>query len=87
MRIIDADEAQKYADENMTEFSAGIVRFALSVAKTIEAEPVRHGRWCRGQCTACETINPAYKKDWNGDYIFKETPYCPNCGAKMDMEG
>lgn len=47
---------------------------------------VVYGRWDRGECSACKAINPAYTKDWNGDYIFKKTNYCPNCGAKMDRE-
>lgn len=52
---------------------------------TIEAEPVRHGKWVmigadkRGRggihkCTACNNTYP---------YTCK---FCPNCGAKMDLE-
>ena len=56
---------------------------------TIEAEPVVHGRW--------ETF---LDEDWGGNTTYlhghkkcgyvvrscleKGTPYCPNCGAKMD---
>lgn len=48
---------------------------------TIEAEPVRHGRWIKNksgsqlypyECTACNE---------SCDYPF---PYCPICGAKMN---
>jgi hypothetical protein len=47
---------------------------------TVEAEPVRHGRWIaqddtftRFRCSVCELKNyDGYGK------------YCPNCGAKMD---
>lgn len=58
----------------------------LKKAPTIEAEPVRHGRWERTsvlvgcmkweyfyECTACGRSGENYK-----------THYCPNCGAKMD---
>lgn len=49
---------------------------------TIEAEPVRHGRWeyvdyggfGNWHCTVCRKICIC-----NGDF-----DYCPNCGAKMD---
>ena len=53
-------------------------------APTIEAEPVRHGRWVNThsdsefvQCCLCKY--PVYAA-WN------VTNYCPNCGAKMDLE-
>ena len=48
--------------------------------RTVEAEPVRHGRWktkvidttfCY-QCSACNSV-----------YVG-ETTYCPHCGAKMN---
>lgn len=51
---------------------------------TIEAEPVRHGRWIndelRGKyiCTCCN------KGTWRGYGVFD---FCPNCGADMREEG
>ena len=42
-------------------------------ASAIDAEPVRHGRWHHGECSACKGICIHYKP-----------PYCPNYGAKMD---
>ena len=51
---------------------------------TVEAEPVRHGRWNYRHeddwcyCTACGT-------DAEGsDGECLETDYCPHCGARMD---
>ena len=59
----------------------------LNNAKTIEAEPVRHGRWIDaypdiepnpmfmyGICSEC-----GFEQG-----ISKYLSYCPNCGAKMD---
>lgn len=52
---------------------------------TIEAEPVRHGRWIerpntKGQvyCSECGTLEKIT------DNNFKSRR-CPNCGAKMDL--
>ena len=54
---------------------------------TVDAEPVRHGKWWRyplsqvgfpdhiymmRQCSECEKV---FDQKWN---------YCPNCGARMD---
>ena len=48
---------------------------------TIDAEPVRHGKWIEyptadgmNQCSACGVLR------------FGESKYCPNCGARMDEE-
>ena len=55
----------------------------LDEAPTIEAEPVRHGRWIHdinnlygcSECFGRETMSHKKLK-----------PYCPNCGAKMDAK-
>ena len=51
----------------------------ISKISVIEAEPIRHGRWidCSNgwMCSVCGQDN-TYDK-----------PYCPNCGAKMDLKG
>lgn len=43
-----------------------------------DVAPVKHGKWNRTtsdyECSNCQ---------YPMDYI---TPYCPNCGAKMDLE-
>ena len=53
-----------------------------------DAEPVRHGRWIKENiraksylrlCTACRKIS--YFCGTGCSYN-----YCPNCGAKMDLE-
>ena len=47
---------------------------------------VRHGRWkCNKPCPVCggdrfDGLDADIWADW-------EPPYCPNCGAKMDLEG
>ena len=48
----------------------------------------RRGRWIRtgedGYCSICNCDMPIYKEDWEWRYL--ETPYCPNCGARMEGE-
>ena len=61
---------------------------------TADVEPVKHGHWYnrggRFRCSVCDT--KAYLKDvggtggWSHEYIQQKSPYCPNCGAKMDGE-
>ena len=65
-------------------------------APTINAEPVRHGRWIDEiepnavtasgreihvfRCSACDFT-------WaNKTAVLHYFKYCPNCGAKMDLE-
>ena len=59
---------------------------------TADVAPVRHGRWYsrggRFRCSVCD--NKAFLKDiggtggWSHEYEQQKSPYCPNCGAKMD---
>ena len=65
-------------------------------APTIETVPVKYGRWImmdgmkppeyhhHHQCSVCESYAPM-----RPPYGGKEelSPYCPACGAKMDLEG
>ncbi len=51
--------------------------YLITIAPTIEAEPIRHGKWidCGWsiKCSECGHNMP-----------FSTRNYCPNCGAKMD---
>lgn len=55
---------------------------------TIDAEPVRHGKWifspghAEGACTLCNF--KIYGRPYNNTYLIVPYNYCPNCGAKMD---
>lgn len=63
----------------------------LADIPSADVAPVRHGRWmpltdCSNEgiyCSAC------HKKVYRAEYsntMKMHSPYCPNCGAKMDME-
>ena len=55
--------------------------------KAADVAPVRHGRWLDGQCIVCGWEEPDICT-WLGydSEAWIETPYCPNCGCKMDLE-
>ena len=54
-------------------------------APAVEAEPVRHGRWNiindgrGGELLECSNCRYTFRR------LFPRY-YCPNCGAKMDLE-
>ena len=60
----------------------------LLALPTIEAEPIKHGRWISTastltgywhKCSGCGGVAIPY---YNGQDIL--SPYCPWCGARMD---
>lgn len=80
MRLIDADALKSKINLN---FSGVIMQ--IDEAPTIEAEPVRHGRWVHAKtyyesdecnCSLCGQLLTTR--------IGERMNYCPNCGAKMD---
>lgn len=91
-RLIDAEELIEVAHRERLDSRERIERMIKS-APTIDAEPVRHGRW--------DTKYLSEDEDWSGiehtigrcsvcggkvDIAGKRIPYlyCPFCGAKMD---
>ena len=97
MRLIDADALKKLVKElrddapysNVRWYVCNVILSMLgdeNQTPTIEAEPVRHGRWVSDEvdvlfhCSVCETqISTSW--DYDCDEMWN---YCPNCGAKMD---
>jgi hypothetical protein len=79
MRLIDADalnldyEVDMADDWKTAHEMANIVKYA----PTIDAVPVRHGKWVIEDghvcCSECGEIS-------------KEYNYCPYCGARMDAD-
>lgn len=89
MRLIDADNikytrllSQQGLDMEL------VAKVAIDNMPTVDAEPVRHGRWGKFEafplmpslngfpCSVCSL----HVREKIGLY------YCPNCGAKMDEE-
>lgn len=94
MRLIDADALKK----DLTRFYDNEVtaRELIDEQPTIEAEPVRHGRWIKMtgmmppeyhghyECSECHWHMKGLRSSWTRE---EELTYCPNCGAIMDGGG
>ena len=84
MRLIDADEAIINFGFEWDDILPTRDEFVEFIKKqpTIEAEPVKHGRWETNSdrpdsliCSICKCGFDMWKHDPHN--------YCPNCGAKM----
>ena len=92
MRPIDADALIKKWENVQSKdisFAMAIIGAINDVKKapTIDAVPVRHGKWIKwfedadGQWMRCSECQMMF-------YVGKgrDGNYCPNCGARMDEE-
>ena len=69
-----------YYDTPDIDLSGGKFEAAILKIPVADVAPVRHGQWLHRKngvayCSECEV-----------DTVEDETNYCPNCGAKMDLE-
>ena len=81
MRLIDADALREMCDSPYW----CVWLSEIDDAPTIEAEPIKHGRWelrndGSGTCSECHFTQ---KNVWDYD---SHQNYCGVCGAKMDLE-
>ena len=101
MRLIDADLlttntaqiAKECAKSDAQKALIGRVLFMIKNMPTIEAEPVKHGRWIYGEdeigrdgifCSECEHFVPwCYGYYDESDDLINDNSRCPNCGARM----
>ena len=88
---IERETAKKaLADKSFQNYGYAIL--TIMEVPAADVEPVKHGHWYnrggRFRCSVCDT--KAYLKDvggtggWSHEYIQQKSPYCPNCGAKME---
>lgn len=66
-----------------------VARTAIRNLPAADVAPVRHGRWVESSipcekyvCSECG--GACWYYDYQGDVA--KSRYCPNCGAKMDLE-
>ena len=83
--LINLNDARKklYELEGSTEYNKGVTDAfnALFDLPTVEAEPIKHGRWIYPN----DETYPPYCSECKQDAIdYIESNYCPNCGARMD---
>lgn len=105
MRLIDADKIEFTANgcghpnckdicehtKDSGECCGWLVAHKREVDKipTIDAEPVRHGRWIEspdndGMDYECSNLKCRCRISYNDSRVSGDFNYCPNCGAKMD---
>ncbi len=86
-RLIDAD-AIPWDVEGVGEIPV-ITKEEIDQMPTVDAVPVRHGKWCEGtECYSddfivCSVCGEAFNVMDNDTYRFD---YCPKCGARMDED-
>lgn len=94
MRLIDADRlmaiikqrdymlADRTNSKDRGMFTLGIQQ-AVNEQPTVDAKPVVHAKWDVDEygwfCTNCHE----YLKEYEEKFLYK---FCPNCGARMDVE-
>ena len=91
-RLIDADALNREIDKVECYSRDPYVTYmseCIANAPTVDAEPVRHGKWCEGtECYSddfivCSVCGEAFNVMDNDTYRFD---YCPKCGARMVEE-
>ena len=81
--------AEKAIDD--VEYKGKTIREWIDMFATIEAYPVKHGRWewnedrCEWVCSKC-FCPPVDGLPFDDPDYEPDMDYCPNCGAKMDLE-
>ena len=66
------------------DFLPVIVKHAIEAVPSADVAPVVHAKWdANGRCTNCGGHAPFYCMT----STYHESPYCFECGAKMDGEG
>ena len=101
-RLIDAEQMENHIMESkvFNQYFKELVQSLIWGENTIEAEPVKHGRWemdvdpddgdCRcSNCRVCiDALHRRNHKMLNllGYELNTFYKYCPKCGCKMDKE-
>ena len=80
VRCIDAEAVKEDYYDGMEVGVENVLKF-IDEQPTIDAEPIRHGKWIEypaadgmNQCSVCGVLR------------FGDSNYCPNCGARMDKQ-
>lgn len=98
MRLIDADALERRMNERLRTLEAENGPYdhyacgyedaidEIEDAPTVEAEPVRHGRWIEDGCyNTCSLCGSSFDRYDDGGY-YQDFDYCPKCGQPMDAK-
>lgn len=106
MRLIDGDRLEdalrehKFDYSGETEYNDGVVEGLMMArddvieAPTIEAVPVKHGKWIPSdppdapvtKLYKCSVCGLGYEDDDTDCEVYYPWKYCPHCGAIMEIE-
>lgn len=104
MRLIDAEKLTEKINMCRKEYNGfnnidgvraiDIAQSLIYQAPTIEAEPVRHGKWIKDEsefsiklhCSVCGEDAVCSRNAWGDPEEYFRTDFCPNCGARMAMK-
>lgn len=77
-----SQEERASKDLGLQYFGPHELQLLLNKIPTIDAEPVRHGRWIDTSIGTIECSECGHGYNLVGRFVF----YCPHCGAKMDLK-
>lgn len=83
-RLIDADALIRSTIYNPRHVPY-IAKSDVEAAPTVDAVPIKHGKWLDGHCSICGCDVPAYVIDWKWQKDMNAR-FCPMCGARMVEE-
>lgn len=90
MRLVDADEAKKYLYEHLDDLHMIAAQNAIDEMPTIDAQPVKHGKWLETHCDLiCGVCKWEYSDELpymsrNGyDSYYEAFVFCPHCGSRL----
>lgn len=82
MRLIDLDDdAHVFCGED-----GEYQKWNIDTSKTVDAEPVRYGRWKKAEPHGVLVYSDAYRQCSECKdviYLAFKMNYCPNCGSRM----
>lgn len=84
-RYVDADKLAEAVSEQKLVSEHPLIKWVLIMIEhtpTANVQEVRYGEWIPNDYEFYHCSECGYEQD-SPEYI---TPYCPNCGAKMDKE-
>ena len=81
----DTDVVEDYGDGCIFGFSRESIKSVINDIPAADVARVVHGQWENGN-PICPVCGEDKFKDLDADiWADWEPPYCPNCGAKMDL--